>query len=56
MTGRILCNDSSPSIYKQTRTLLTAQILLSHTKFASTVRARGIGVEDAFTLAESTVV
>ena len=43
-------------IYKQTGNLRAVQILLGHTKIASTVRYLGVDVEDAFILAERTEV
>jgi integrase len=43
-------------IYKQTGNLRAVQILLGHTKIESTVRYRGVDIEDALTLAEHTEV
>ena len=43
-------------IYKATGNLRAVQILLGHAKFDSTVRYRGVDVEDALELAERTEV
>jgi site-specific recombinase XerC len=43
-------------IYKATGNLRAVQILLGHAKIDSTVRYLGVGVEDAFALAERTEV
>lgn len=43
-------------IYNQTGNLRAVQILLGHTKIASTVRYLGVDIEDALALAESTEV
>ncbi len=43
-------------IYKRTGNLRAVQILLGHTKIASTVRYLGVDVEDALTLAEGTEI
>jgi integrase len=43
-------------IYRRTKNLRAVQLLLGHTKLESTVRYRGIEVEDALELAEQTEV
>jgi len=43
-------------IYRRTRTLRAVQLLLRHTKLASTVRYLGIEVDDALEIAEQTEV
>ena len=43
-------------IYRRTRSLRAAQLLLGHTKIESTVRYLGIEVDDALEIAEQTDV
>jgi site-specific recombinase XerC len=40
-------------IYRQTKNLRAVQLLLGHTKLESTVRYRGIEVDDALEIAEN---
>ncbi len=42
--------------YRRTKNLRAVQLLLGHAKFKSTVRYRGIEVDDALELAEQTEV
>ena len=43
-------------IYRRTKNLRAAQLLLGHTKLESTVRYPGIEVDDALEMAEQTEV
>ena len=43
-------------IYRQTQNICAAQLLLGHTKLKSTVRYRGIEVDDALELSEQTEI
>jgi len=43
-------------IYQRTKNIQAVQLLLGHTKLESTVRYRGIEVEDALEMAEQTEV
>lgn len=43
-------------IYRRTKNLRAAQLLLGHTKLESTVRYLGIEVDDALEMAEQTEV
>jgi integrase len=43
-------------IYRRTKNLRAVQLLLGHTKLESTIRYRGIAVDDAWKMAEQTEV
>ena len=50
LTGRMLLKATR--IYRRTGNLRAVQLLLGHTKIESTVRYRGIDVDDALAIAE----
>lgn len=51
-----LRRTKAASIYKRIGNLRAVEILLGHTKIESTVRSRGVDVEDSLTLAEGTKI